>query len=255
MFASLFAAAASLSPSRNGAGSECAVCLSWPSEAVCAACITRFAPAEARCRTCALLLPIALPGGGPEAADRCIDCLRHPPPLDATFAAVSYAYPWSALVARYKFGNQPEWAGALSRIMLRGAGVADALQTLHSADWLLPLPLSSERLQIRGFNQAWQLAQALAAQSRTAANADAALLLRARDTPPQSRLSRAERLRNVEDAFVVDPLRAGLLQGRRVLLIDDVMTSGASLFSAARTLRQAGALHVSAVVFARTEQP
>ena len=79
------------------------------------------------------------------------------------------------------------------------------------------------------------------------------MLLRTRDTPSQRSLPRAERLANLVDAFAVEPLRAKELRGQRVVLIDDVMTSGASLHMAARVLRQAGVANVSALVLARTE--
>jgi predicted amidophosphoribosyltransferase len=79
------------------------------------------------------------------------------------------------------------------------------------------------------------------------------LLLRTRDTPSQRSLPRAERLANLVGAFAVEPLRAKELRGQRVVLIDDVMTSGASLHMAARVLRQAGVANVSALVLARTE--
>jgi len=137
--------------------------------------------------------------------------------------------------------------------MLAHASAADALAALGPHDWLLPLPLSRERLAQRGFNQAWQLALALAKASSSVGQTDAALLLRVRHTQAQSQLPRDQRLRNVADAFAVDPLRAAGIAGRRVVLVDDVMTSGASMFSAAGALRQAGAQHVTGLVFARTE--
>ena len=105
-----------------------------------------------------------------------------------------------------------------------------------------------QRLAERGFNQALLLAQHLA-PLRT----DARLLLRTRHTPAQSELKRAERLRNVQGVFAVEPLRADELRDRRVVLVDDVMTSGASLHAASLALRQAGAAHITALVFARTE--
>ncbi len=182
-------------------------------------------------------------------------CLKDPPPLDGALAAVSYAYPWSTLVARYKFGGHPGWAATFARLLLKSPGVHQALGALEAGDWIVPLPLSPRRLQDRGFNQAWQLATALAASSGCLARTDANLLLRTRDTAPQSRLKRSDRLRNVEGAFAVDPLRAGVLEGRRVVLVDDVMTSGASVFAAAAALRLAGARHTTAIVFARTENP
>ncbi|GAB3469579.1 hypothetical protein GCM10011496_01500 [Polaromonas eurypsychrophila] len=164
-----------------------------------------------------------------------------------------YAYPWSDLVARHKFGGDPAWAAVFASLLLQVPGARAALESLQSGDWLVPLPLSGQRLQSRGFNQAWELAKALAQQSGTSARADARLLLRIRNTLPQTQLKREARLRNVRGAFVADPLRVQAIQGHRVLLVDDVMTSGASLFAAAQALREAGAAAVSAVVFARTE--
>ena len=119
---------------------------------------------------------------------------------------------------------------------------------LDAADFVLPMPLSRQRLAERGFNQSLLLARALAP-----GRVDAGLLLRTRHTPPQSALERAERLRNVRGAFAVEPLRAREVAGRQVLLVDDVMTSGASLHAAAEVLLAAGAAAVSAVVLARTE--
>ncbi len=110
------------------------------------------------------------------------------------------------------------------------------------------MPLSRQRLQQRGYNQAWELARQLAP-----GKASPDLLLRIRDTPPQSALPRAERLRNVKAAFAVDPLRQTEVRGKRVVLMDDVMTSGASLFAAAQALRDAGAAHITGLVLARTE--
>ena len=182
----------------------------------------------------------------------CASCMRQRPPLDATLAAVPYAYPWSMLISRYKFGEQPGWAGFFASLLLQTPGVAQALSELDARDWLIPLPLSAERLQTRGFNQAWELASAMARQSRTRAGADARLLLRPKHTRAQSQLGREARLANVRGAFQVDPLRAAELDGRRVVLVDDVMTSGASLFAAAQALHDAGAAHITAVVLART---
>jgi ComF family protein len=233
--------------------SQCAVCRSWPARRVCAACTSRFGQMHARCISCAVQLPAGLSGGRGLASLHCAACVRQPPPLDACFAAMPYAYPWSDLVARYKFGGDPAWAAVFAGLMLEVPGMRACMDGLQADDWLVPLPLSAQRLQSRGFNQAWELGKALARLAGTAARTDAGLLLRIRDTPPQVRLGREARLRNLKGAFVVDPLRVRDLQGRRVLLVDDVMTSGASLFVAAQALRDAGASAVSAMVFARTE--
>lgn len=235
--------------------SQCAVCRSWPSAPVCAACVARFAAwPTRRCPTCAISLPPGLSEQG-TAPDQCGECLRHAPPLDRACAAVAYGYPWSSLIAQFKFGEQPGWAAFFAGLLLARVDVTDALGALGPEDWLVPLPLSLDRLAQRGFNQAWELARALANGSASVGRADARLLLRIAHTRPQSQLPRNQRLANVAQSFAVDPLRTAALTGRRVVLIDDVMTSGASVFSAARVLREAGAAHVTVLVFARTEAP
>ena len=235
--------------------SQCAVCHSWPAgQQVCAPCVSHFTRPVLRCLYCALPLPAATlrPAGANLEEQLCAACAVELPPLDGALAALSYAYPWSSLITRYKFGQQHGWAGFFASLMRQTPGVAQLLDELEPQDWILPLPLSDQRLQTRGFNQAWELAHALAQQTRSPAQADARLLLRMRHTRAQSELGREERLTNVSGAFQVDPLRAAALQGRAVVLVDDVMTTGASLFEAAQALREAGAASVTAVVLART---
>ena len=168
-----------------------------------------------------------------------------PPPLDACLAALPYAYPWSTLVADFKFHQHPGWATSFAALLRAAPWVEPALD---AADLLLPMPLSRERLRERGYNQAHVLARAL-----DAPKVAHGVLLRVRDTPPQRTLPRSERLRAVQDAFAVDPLQSHRVKGKRVVLLDDVMTSGASLHAAARVLRSAGAAHLTALVLARTE--
>ena len=213
---------------------QCAVCRAWPAQPVCEACVARFAQPRPRCRRCAL--PVA-----PGIAE-CGRCLAAPPPLDGCHAAVAYEYPWSALIGRYKFGGQAGWAHSFALLMRSAPWVEPALE---EADVVLPLPLSRERLAERGFNQALLLARALAPRK-----ADPTLLLRVRNTPAQTELDRAGRLANVAGAFAAEPLRAQRLKGKRVVLVDDVMTSGASLYAAAQALRQAGAAGITALVLA-----
>lgn len=173
--------------------------------------------------------------------------MRKPPPLDACFVAVDYAYPWAGLIAHYKFHGEPGWAGAFAQLLREVPGVPAALS---HADLVLPMPLAGERLRSRGFNQALEIARRLAPERLRAD-----LLLRLRETAPQSALSLAERQANVRGAFGPDPLQAAALYGRSVVLVDDVMTSGASLFAAARSLRAAGVCSVVALAVARTEAP
>ena len=217
--------------------SQCAVCRAWPAQRVCEACAARFAQPRARCETCAL--PLA------SGTRRCGTCLRHPPALAACVAAVDYGYPWADLLTQFKFQGDPGWAAPLATL-LRSTPWAEPL--LEAAHLVLPVPLSCQRLRDRGFNQALLLARHLAPRK-----ADGTVLLRLRDTPAQSGLPRAQRLRNLQGAFAVEPLCATRVQGRRIVLVDDVMTTGATLEAAARVLRQAGAQHVAALVVARTE--
>ena len=232
--------------------SQCAVCRIWPSEPVCTACMSRFSLEKRRCKSCAIALPADFSIGLRAGSDRCMDCIKQPPPIHATLAAIDYAYPWSGLISRYKFGEHPGWASFFAAMLLKAPGVSQALADLQSTDLLLPLPLSKERLQSRGFNQAWELTCALAVQSGSSAKTDSTLLLRVKNTQPQTELLRQERLSNVKGAFQVDPLRTAELKGKRVILVDDVMTSGASLFTATQVLRTAGAAHITGLVLART---
>ncbi|MGJ7565179.1 phosphoribosyltransferase family protein [Variovorax sp. GB1R11] len=219
--------------------SQCAVCRAWPSRPVCDACVARFAPPAARCGGCALPVP--------EGVSRCGDCVKHPPPLDACLAACTYAWPWPDAIAGFKFRGDAGWAGPFATLLRSAPWVEPALE---QCDIVLPMPLAPARLRERGFNQALELARRL-----SPAKTDPTLLLRTRDTPAQSGLARAERLRNLSGAFAVEPLRAEKVRGKRIVLVDDVMTSGASLFVAAEALRLAGAAHITAVVLARTDPP
>jgi ComF family protein len=218
---------------------QCAVCHAWPAQPVCEACVGRFAQPQARCRRCAIPLP--------SGVTECGRCLANPPPLDACHAAVSYEYPWSGLIGQYKFNGHAGWARGFATLMRSAPWMEPALE---DAEVVLPMPLSAQRLAERGFNQALLLARALAPQKT-----EAMLLLRVRHTAAQTALDRKDRLGNVKDAFAVEPLRAAQVKGRRIVLVDDVMTSGASLYSAAEALHQAGAATVTALVLARTDEP
>jgi predicted amidophosphoribosyltransferase len=198
--------------------SRCAVCRSWPQAPLCDTCISQFAQPLARCATCALPLPAT----SVLRPQRCGACLQSPPPLDLCLTATAYAWPWVDLIAQLKFHQQAGWAAPLATLMLSAPWIED---TLAQADTVLPIPLSPERLAERGYNQS---------------------LLLARQLSP-------DKTDDLVGAFAVDPLRAAEIRGQRIVLVDDVMTSGASLHTAAQVLRQAGAAHISAVVLARTE--
>jgi ComF family protein len=149
------------------------------------------------------------------------------------------------LVAEFKFQQRPGWSRSFAQLLRAAPWVEPALD---AADLLIPMPLSRQRLRERGYNQAYSLACALDA-SKVAHG----VLLRTLDTPPQRTLTRGERLQAVQHAYAIDPLQAHQIARRRIVLLDDVMTSGASLHAAAQVLKQVGAAHITALVLARTE--
>lgn len=231
---------------------QCALCRRWCRGGTCADCDALHPPnADPRCALCALRLPpVAAAAGAPDPRSlRCGACARRPPPLSRCVAAMDYAFPWDRLLLALKFGEQlevaPLLAGRLSLALAR-AGI-------DAPDLILPVPLSAERLRERGYNQAHEIARRLAWPQRTGeverqSRLCARTLLRLRDTPQQARLPLDERRRNLRGAFVVlKPVR-----GLRVAIVDDVMTSGATLHEAALALRRAGAADVQAWVVART---
>lgn len=217
--------------------SQCAVCHAWPARPVCDSCVQRFAQPVPRCQTCAL--PVL------SSMRQCGACINDPPPLDRALAAVPYAYPWTGVMTQFKFQEQVGWARSMAMLLRSAPWVEPALENAH---WLLPMPLSLQRLQQRGFNQALVLARAL-----EPTKVKDGVLLRVKDTAPQSSLPRKERLQGVRGAYALEPLYAAAVRDKRIVLLDDVMTTGASLHEAARVLRRAGAAHLTAVVFARAE--
>ena len=203
----------------------------------------RYARPVPRCWTCAAHLPPTLIG---RREPKCGACLRTPPPLDRTIAALDYAFPWDGLLQRYKFHQAIDLRASLVDRLDQSVGVAEA----EAPDWLLAVPLNAQRQRERGYNQSYELARALA--RRRALRCDGDLLLRVRETSRQTQLNAKDRAANVRGAFAVEPGRRKLLQGRHIVLVDDVMTSGATLYELARVLRQAGAANVQAWVVART---
>jgi len=221
----------------QGLPSQCAVCHAWPARPVCDDCVQRFAQPVPRCRSCALPVLAGM--------RQCGTCVLQAPPPDQTLAALSYDYPWAGLIGQFKFRQNSGWAHSLATLLRSAPWVEPALD---SADCLLPMPLSAQRLRERGYNQTQLLAQAL-----EPAKLRSTVLLRVKNTAPQSSLPRTERLAAVRGAYALEPALAHTLQGKRVVLLDDVMTTGASLHEAARVLRRAGAAHITALVLARTE--
>lgn len=195
-----------------------------------------------RCLTCALPLREARRHGG--ARYCCGNCTSSPPPFDATLALGDYRAPLERLALGLKFHARLAIAREFALRLARLAD--DSLERAQWPDVVAPVPLARKRLIERGFNQAWEIAKPLARTLEVPA--DATLLRRVADTAPQSRLDLDARRRNVDAAFrVTKPVR-----GLHVALVDDVMTSGATLEAAARALKAAGARRVTNFVALRT---
>ena len=196
-----------------------------------------------RCDVCAVPLPVTFRGR--RASYRCADCIAEKPPFDATFALADYRAPLDTLAVGLKFRAQLMLAREFARRLARLA--KDAGQDPSECpDVIAPVPLASRRLIERGYNQAWQIARPLARTLRVPA--DATLLRRVIETAPQSRLDLDARRMNVGRAFEV----ARRVEGQHIGIVDDVMTTGATLEALARTLKAAGARRVTNFVALRT---
>ena len=209
-------------------GGSCFLCRGTARRLLCAACESDLPRlAMPLCPRCALPSPGALV---------CGRCLSESPAYDATLAALAYDFPADALVHALKFRGELALAPLLAGLL------ADKLGA-ERVDCVVPVPLSARRLRERGYNQAAEIARHLRRNGL-----ELALCERTRDSPPQIELPYAERQRNVRGAFRCT--RA--LIGARVAVVDDVMTTGATLHEIARTLKGAGATHVVNWVVART---
>jgi len=185
-----------------------------------------------RCPRCAL-------PGPPDAV--CGRCLAHPPQYDATIAALSYEFPADVLVQALKYRGELALAPLLAELL------AAQLAGEAAVDVVLPVPLSAERLRARGYNHAMEIARALPLAAPLAPE----LCARVRDTPAQSDLPWAARARNVRGAFQC----RDALDELSVAVVDDVMTTGATLDALAQALKRAGAARVVNWVVARTLPP
>lgn len=214
----------------------------WPCElcgapaghtGICAGCRADLPWIGPACRLCAR--PLA-------AAGRCAACREQPPPWSRAVALLAWRFPVDALISRFKYGGALHLGALLGRLLAasHAAGCDGA-----APDGLVPVPLHPSRLAERGFNQAQELARPVAARLRVPVLAGACTRVLA--TPPQAALPAQQRYRNLEDAFAA----AGVVAGRRLVILDDVLTTGSTAQALARALLGAGAASIEVWTVAR----
>ena len=210
---------------------DCLLCGATSGNTVlCTACIADLPRLAAlHCPQCALPTP---------HGERCGHCLAKPPHFDATVASFSYDFPLDKLVQSFKYAHRLALGTWLGEQL-----AADAQDC--QADLIIPLPLHPLRLRERGFNQALELARPIT--SAHGLPIDTQICSRIRHTPAQAELPWRERVKNMRGAFHC----TGDLTGKKIVLVDDVMTTGASLNECARTLKLHGAARVTLLVVAR----
>lgn len=197
---------------------------------LCPACIADLPRLPSgRCPQCGEAIPVS---------ERCGACLKKPPHFDACHALFPYQFPTDRLIQALKYGHQ------LALAKWFGQGLAAALSGT-AAELIVPLPLHPQRLAERGFNQAMEIARQL--EKALALPVDRKTLVRTRITPPQAEQPFKARRANVRGAFEC----RGDLSGKRILLIDDVLTTGATADECARVLKGHGAARVEVAVVAR----
>lgn len=208
------------------AGEDCLLCgAETAPELLCPACIAELPALPRSCPRCALPSP---------AGAVCGSCLNHPPHFDATLALWRYEFPCDGLVQALKYRARLALAGFFARSL--------AARTMPEVDLIVPMPLHAKRLAERGFNQALEIARHLGGPIAPRG------VLRVKHTLPQTDLPYEERAKNVRGVFLckLD------LSGASVAVLDDVMTTGATLNELARALKRAGATRVENFVIART---
>lgn len=230
---------------------HCALCGNLSHSVLCSRCDEAYwNEARLRCARCALPLagPLAMPGGSytrkgtsqPKVL-HCAFCADRQPAFDATVTLADYGPPLDQLVADLKFCSRIE----LGRDFARRLALA-AQELPEQPDELIAVPLSASRLASRGYNQAWEIARPLARHLHVPAHARA--VVRVRDTGQQALLGASARRANMVGAFALRKT----VRGQHVGVVDDVMTSGATLDALARMLKHAGAQRVTNFVALRT---
>ncbi len=208
--------------------------------AVCSACLNDMPwHPKTSCPQCGLS----------SSGQLCGSCISSPPDFDATHSVFLYAFPVDAMMQRYKYGNMLSLSQTFGQLL-------NEKVRLDTLDLIIPMPMHPTRLKERGFNQAHEIAKVLCnnhpsnnhQKNNSKAKLDFKSAQRVKLTPPQASLPLKARVKNIKGAFKI----TNDLSGKRIAIVDDVMTTGASLNELAKTLKKAGASHVECWVVART---
>lgn len=191
------------------------------------------------CVTCGMPFDVPVEGDA-----ECAHCIAHPPHFKHARASMMYDEASKPLILGFKHGDRTYMAQAMGQWMMQAG------QDLWAGtDYLIPVPLHRWRLFERRYNQAALMAQAIAKLVNKSALTDG--LMRIRRTAPQGHMNRTERAKNVKGAFAIHPSHQKILQGKSVTLIDDVLTTGATLNECADVLLKGGVAQVNVVTLAR----
>jgi ComF family protein len=219
----------------------------------CPSCGTQVSAQGNLCPTCFseahhITAPFCVGCGTPFAVDmgpeaQCVQCLNEPPDFDTARAVMVYNDVSGKLIGRLKYQDRMAGLDYYARAMA-------TLGHWHGVDVIVPVPMHWRRLAWRRYNQAAWLAFALA--DMTAIPCEPGYLIRPQPTKRQTGMKRAERIQNLKHAFHVPVKHLSAMQGRHVMLVDDVITTGATANACAKALKAAGASRVSVVALART---
>ncbi len=216
--------------------SLCYACQLWTNDVLCPTCLETFSVPYNRCTICALPVGVQLSG-------RC-DCSDWTCRPTSSYALVNYSYPWNRLISQFKYQQKVNLADFFSRQLMQDQKIKSVIE---QADVLCPIPLSKPRIQQRGYNQSFELAKKLAPHlSRPD------IILRTYHVASQASLNRQQRLKNLSGVFQLDPFKSHLLRNKKVVLVDDVLTTGATIQAVCQVLQNANVAEVSVVVLART---
>lgn len=194
---------------------------------------------DPRCGSCGFPLE-----EGAKTGSMCGYCIQHTPPYDAGISILAYNNISKKLISEFKYADRQhglprfvQWMSSFGR------------PVLESADIIAPVPMHWRRMLARSFNQSALLASAIAKKHKISYQPQ--LLRRVKHIPPQASLTRKQRLKNIKGAFILNARYKGRLKDKHIVLIDDVITTGATMKECAKALKKSGAAKVSFLTLAR----